>query len=362
MKVLMLSPYPYEAAATRVRCAQYIPYLEAHGARVVLLSFMSTRLFRIVYRHGYAAGKLRYGLVDGGRRLAVWLRARRFDLIFLYREFLPVGPPLAEQLLAWLGVPLVLDFDDAIFLAPSSPANQWLNILKPRGKVPWLLRMSKAATVGNAFLARYAGRYQERVEVLPSSVDTELFRPAGRGSAARREKPVTLGWVGSPTTSPYLGLITQALQELARRYTFRVRVVGALEVWRVPGVVIEQHAWRLAAEVRHFQSLDIGLYPLPRTLWAEGKCGYKALQYWAVGIPVVCSPVGVLPGMVEPGVNGYLAETPDEWVEALGRLLENGALRRSMGEAGRAMVVARYSARVVAPRLHALFASVLEGA
>ena len=356
MKILMLSPYPYEAAATRVRCAQYLPYLQAQGVKVALRSFMSSQLFEIVYRQGHAARKFELAFVDVVRRFTDWIRAMRFDLIFLYRELLPFGPPLAEQMLAWTGTPVVFDFDDAIFLAQANPANRWLEMLKPRGKVARLVRMSKGVTAGNAFLANYASRYHDHVDIVPSAVDTELFRPA---AAERRSATLTLGWVGSPTTGPYLTLLTEALQQLARRFDFRVKVVGAFKPWRVEGVKIEHHPWRLDMEVRHFQSLDIGLYPLPRTLWAEGKCGYKALQYWAVGIPAVCSRVGVLNDMVQHGVNGFLAETTDEWVAALSALIEDVTLRRRMGDAGRSLVAERYSVHVTAPKLHAIFDSVL---
>jgi glycosyltransferase involved in cell wall biosynthesis len=356
MKVLMLSPFPYEAAATRVRCAQYIPYLQAQGVQTVLRSFMSPHLFAIVYRRGYAAAKLWHTIRAGLRRIGDWVRAERFDLIFVYRELLPFGPPLAEQLLVWSGKPLVFDFDDAIFLAPSSPANRRLQFLKLRGKVRRLVCMSRGVTAGNAFLATYARQFNDAVEVFPSTVDTECFCPGVRNDA---NTPITLGWVGSPTTAPYLNLLSEALRILAQRFDFRLKIVGAPHRWTAPGVRVEQYPWSLGREVSDFQSLDIGLYPLPRSLWALGKCGYKALQYWAVGIPVVCSPVGVLGEMVRPGENGFVAATTEEWVSAISRLIEDAALRRRLGQAGRAMVEEQYSVHAFAPRLQAFFSSVV---
>jgi glycosyltransferase involved in cell wall biosynthesis len=109
--------------------------------------------------------------------------------------------------------------------------------------------------------------------------------------------------------------------------------------------------WDEATETAEIGNFDVGIMPLPDNPWERGKCGFKLIQYMACGKPVVASPVGVNREIVVEGVNGFLASTQKEWVDALLRLKENPALRRTMGERGRRMVEERYCLQVTAPRL-----------
>ena len=79
----------------------------------------------------------------------------------------------------------------------------------------------------------------------------------------------------------------------------------------------------------------------------------------ALGIPTVCSPVGVNTDIVHDGANGFLAQTEDEWVDKLTRLLHSVDLRQRLGAAGRATVEQNYSAMAQAPRVYEIFESVL---
>jgi glycosyltransferase involved in cell wall biosynthesis len=102
--------------------------------------------------------------------------------------------------------------------------------------------------------------------------------------------------------------------------------------------------------------LDIGLMPLPDDPWTQGKGGFKALQYLALEIPAVVSPVGINQEIVIQGMNGYLAVTDEEWLDSISRLIEDKSLRVRLGQAGRRHVEAHYSVEVVAPVFLKLFA------
>jgi glycosyltransferase involved in cell wall biosynthesis len=109
-----------------------------------------------------------------------------------------------------------------------------------------------------------------------------------------------------------------------------------------------------------FNTCDVGVYPLTEDEWTKGKCGFKAIQFMACGVPVVASAVGVNREIITDGVNGFLASSEDEWVEKLTRLADDPTLRRRMGEAGRQTIEERYSLRVNAPRMAATLRGVLE--
>src|SRR4029077_13458565 len=130
------------------------------------------------------------------------------------------------------------------------------------------------------------------------------------------------------STFPYLESIFPVLTELAKDYDFRLKVVGAgKDEITVPGVEVENLRWNLEREVEDFQSLDIGLYPIDASLysgkWAAGKSGFKALQYMAVGIPYVSTPVGASGEIGVVGTTHFSAENNEEWHQSLARLISN---------------------------------------
>jgi glycosyltransferase involved in cell wall biosynthesis len=252
--------------------------------------------------------------------------------------------------------PIIFDLDDAVWVGYASPTYGALlsRLLKAPGKTHFTLTAAARVIAGNPFVAEYARRYNARTDVVPTVVDTDQFRPA---PATARATPV-LGWIGTHSSLQYLRAIVPALQRLAARRRFVLRVVGAT-LDDAPGVTVENVPWSLAREVLDFQALDIGLYPLVEDDWSQGKSGFKAIQYMACGVPVVASPVGVTCDMIRHGENGLLARDNQQWEEQLDALLQSPARRRVIGEAGRADAVARWSLAVHAPRVVDIVRSVL---
>ncbi|MEO7826436.1 MAG: glycosyltransferase family 4 protein, partial [Allosphingosinicella sp.] len=224
------------------------------------------------------------------------------------------------------------------------------------GKLEPLLRGAAAACVGNAYLQGYAARFCERTMILPTVVDTAVY---GAAAVPRPLRPVTIGWIGSPSTWPYMRPILPLLRALAQSRGIRVRVVGAGPAAcadAFPGLDLVE--WSEETEVDEVRAMDIGVMPLPDDIWAQGKCGYKLIQYMACALPAVASPVGINCEIVAPGENGFLPTNEPEWRDALLRLIDDTALRQAFGTAGRRRVEERYSLAVHAPRFIQLLKSV----
>ena len=355
IRVLALSPIPIEGAGCRFRIAQYVPYLRDAGFEVTIKSFYTRQYFDLVYQPGHRLRKAASFVGLALRTLNEALSVGHYDLVFLYREAVPLGPPLIERLIARYRVPILYDFDDAIFLPAVSEANRSILFLKDPSRVARIIKMSTAVVVGNEFLATFARQYHHRVTVIPTAVDTERFVP--RPVRASEPPELTVGWIGSPTTFPYLQSLAPQLQQLAARRPFVLKVSGAGKPVQFPGVRVEEVPWSLAQEVTLFNSCDVGVYPLTDDDWARGKCGFKAIQFMSCGVPVVAAAVGVNTDIVRDGENGFLAVTPSDWVEKLERLLTDAALRARFAAAGRATIEQRYSLRVNAPRLADLMRS-----
>lgn len=356
IRVLALVPGVADTIpAQRFRIEQWEAGLRALGVQIEFEPFMSPDLQAILYQPGKYGAKA--GLIfDALARRAKRLRyLKKFDLVYVLRETALLGPALFEHWIRIKKVPYVFDFDDAIFLPNASEANRAFALLKFPRKTATACQLAAHVIAGNDYLAEYARRFNSRVTVVPTTIDTEAYRPPQPHRESHRPQLV---WTGSPTTAPYLESLGGALLRLRKRHDFRLRVIGAPRVF-LPGIDIEMLPWRAESEALDLQGAWAGLMPVPDDLWGRGKCGCKALQYMGVGIPVVCSPVGMNTELVRDGENGFLASSEDEWVEKLTLVINSAELRRSLGQSGRQTVEAWYSANVQAPRVYQIFRSVM---
>lgn len=344
MKVLILSWYGRLGPSSRMRMWQFLPWLEREGIECTLAPLIGDDLLRERFRDGrYPLGGL---LRSYARRIADLARSRRFDVIWIEKEALPWLPAGLELWLAGRA-PLVIDYDDAVFHRYDLNARGWVRRLFGTrfGRV---MTAAHAVTAGNGYLAdRALSAGARRVQVIPTVVDLGRYSPKAPGSSGG--KPVIV-WIGTFSTAGYLKLLSGPLATLGGSREFRLRVIGG-PVEPFPGVDMESIPWSEAREAAALGECDIGVMPLLDTPWERGKCGYKLIQYMACGLPVVASPVGANAEIVRDGENGLLAKTPEEWVEALDRLLGDAALRRRMGEAGRLRVEQEYCLERVAPRI-----------
>ncbi len=264
------------------------------------------------------------------------------ELLFVHRKTYPAS---LARLLRRTARRLVFDMDDALDLPPPSRPADERTLRRYRQRFEQTVGEFDLVLCGNRELA---GRLPHtRFEVLPTPVDT------GRFSPARLDPPrgKTLGWVGHSDNLPYLEALSEPLRELARRHAGLRLVVVADRPPRLPGLDVEFRRWSLEAEVRCFDGIQVGLMPLEDTPWARGKCAFKAIQYLALGIPAVASPVGMNGEVVVDGETGWLADGPRAWVDALDRLLADPCRAREMGAAGRRLVERDYSLRAVSRRL-----------
>ncbi len=359
IRVLALSPIPEEGAGCRFRVSQYIPYLEANGFTVAVEPFYTPDFFRLVYRPGHFLRKTAGFTKLVRRRLEVVRSLQDYDLVLLYREAIPIGPPWIERAIAKRGLPIVLDFDDAIFLRSVSEANRAIAFLKNPARVAEVIRLSRHVIVGNTFLAEYAKDFNPAVTIVPTVVDTTKFVP--RADRAMPPSGPVVGWIGSPTTYHYLESMAGLLREAASRHQFTLKISGAGKAVRFDGVAVQDVPWSTSREVELFSTCDIGIYPLSDDDWARGKCGFKAIQFMACGVPVVAAAVGVNREIIRDGENGFLASTHGEWATKLERLLTDPALRERFAAAGRRTIEQHYALHVTAPQIERILRDAATG-
>jgi glycosyltransferase involved in cell wall biosynthesis len=335
--MLCLTKYTAKGPSSRYRLLQFQPHLEAAGIEVDIRPLHDDDYLdrRFSGRRASRTYLLRKMLA----RLAVLTTARRYDIVFIQKEIFPWVPGVVEAALEAVRVPMVVDFDDAIFLLYRN--HRWL-----ARKIDRVIARCDLVLAGNRYLADYARRFNQHTILFPTVVDTSRFTPADRDVP---DTPV-VGWIGSPETVGYLRDIAPTLDELRERADFELLVVGAEN----PGtqrVSWRSHAWSEADEADDLRAMDVGIMPLPDGDWSRGKCSLKLLQYMSTGIPTVSSPRGSAPDIVTDGVDGMLAETPHEWRARLETLFTSADLRATMGRSARARVEDAFSLSRHGPEL-----------
>jgi glycosyltransferase involved in cell wall biosynthesis len=340
-KVLILCLHrPNRSPSQRFRFEQYLPYLEEKGYSFEFSYLLDAADDKVFYQPGHAIRKAGIVFKSTWKRWKELRKASQYDMVFVQREAYMLGTAYFERAIA-RKTPLVFDFDDSIWMQKTSEANRRLGFLKDAEKTARIIQSSRKIFAGNQFLADYARQFNQDVVIVPTTIDTSVYKKVSSKSPANR---VCIGWSGSFSTIQHFSLAIPALKKIKNKFGDKVyfKIIGDgnyfckdLDTSGVP--------WIAATELQDLSEIDIGIMPLPDDEWAKGKCGLKGLQYMALGITTLMSPVGVNKAIIEHSVNGYLPNNEQEWVDTLSILVDNTELRNRIGMAGMQTVIDKYS-------------------
>ncbi len=336
MKVLALTRYSRSGASSRLRFLQYLPYLKS--AEIQLEIFP---LFSDSYVSNLQSGYRSTTEVISAylKRIKSLRLASEFDLLWIEKDTLPWLPDQFELGFANGNTPMAIDYDDAVFHSYDQHRSYLVRKLL-KDKHSELMRRSSLVIAGNEYLAKFARQAgAKRVEIVPTVVDINRYPPRIVNSQNTSELPL-VGWIGQRATASFLLPLVSVFQQMVAKREARFAAIGIdTEAFELP---MQSISWSEETEVESLSSFDIGIMPLVDEPFERGKCGYKLIQYMACGIPVVASPVGVNNQIVDHGVNGFLVDSPEEWLSALRILASDVKLRMRMGQAGRLKVAQHY--------------------
>ena len=341
-KVLFLLPYPLDKAPSqRFRIEAFFPLLQVNNISFSTQVFFNSGAWEVLYKNGSIFKKV-VAVIKGfaKRTWASLFLVHQYDYIVVHREAAPLGPPVFEWIIAKLWKKkIIFDFDDAIWIPNISEQNRLATLVKCFWKTSKICKWAYKVSAGNDFLAQFARKYNDSVVVIPTCVDTEdrynkvVEQNTGRPS---------IGWTGSHSTIKYLDEIAPVLQKLDADFDFDFYVIcnkpPLLQLKNLKYI-----EWNEKTEIEDLGKLNIGVMPLTADQWSEGKCGFKIIQYLALGIPAVASPVGVNSKIIEHSTNGFLCSTNEEWYSNLKQLLRDESHRATMGKEGREKIIKGFS-------------------
>jgi glycosyltransferase involved in cell wall biosynthesis len=324
---------------------QYLPFLKELGLQVDVHSFYQESYLKYFYQKGYRNWSDM--LASYLKRADLMKKLRNYDLIWIEKEIFPWLPALLEKYIHRVGIPYVVDYDDAIFHKYDLHSNRIVRRVLGR-KIDTVMACAELVIAGNRYLSKRARVVAgaKNVLMLPTVIDLSRYQMCNIKDNTR----FTIGWIGSPTTAVYLKPVLPLLRELRTQLGIRIVLVGASQD-QFPYEPFEFLSWSENSEVKSIQTFDVGIMPLPDTPWAKGKCGYKLIQYMACGVPVVASDIGANKDIIDHGQQGFLTTTLKDWYEAIKALYSSADLRKSMSHESRDRVEKRYHLGVTAPVL-----------
>ena len=356
MRILFLTQYPKIAPSPRYRVYQLVEWLEQNGVQCDVRPLVDEVAYLKSRKKGNLLWKAKLMTSAYLKRRSIAKKARDYDLVYILKGAFMYGPPRIERLIRKTGVPMIFDFDDAIFIHKGSTSNGIVDRFRSTDRIPETIKMVDRVVVPNSYLADYSSKLNPNVTVVAEAEDTVKFtsRPAHQPS-----DKIVIGWIGSPSTVKYLKLIQGALREICQRHPHVViRTVGGN--FESEGVRVENLPWTFDQEIQNFHALDIGIMPLPMEEWSKGKSGCKLRQYMASGVPGVATKIGYNCELVENDDHGLLVETESEWVAALEKLVLDHELRNKIAKAARESVVQRFSIPVIGPQLIKAFEQTIQ--
>lgn len=342
-RILFLVPYPLGIAPSqRFRFEQYFDALRERGFDFEVRPFLDEEAMRVLYTPGNILLKIWKVKLGFFKRIADLFTLGRFDVVFIHREAAPIGPPLFEWLIAKVfKKKVIFDFDDAIWIPNTSASNPFISFYKRYRNAENTCAWAWKVSCGNAYLRDHASKFNPAAFINPTTIDTvghhNLAKTFGNG-------PVVIGWTGTHSTVRYLDKVVPLLRPTEQEFSFEFLVIAD----KRPDFELKSLRfvpWDKATEIEDLLQMDVGIMPLENDQWAKGKCGFKALQYMALGIPAIVSPVGVNTEIVTHGINGWVCESDDEWMKTLRAILSDPDRLSSLSDAARSTVESRYSVK-----------------
>ncbi|MGB1206775.1 MAG: glycosyltransferase family 4 protein [Chitinophagales bacterium] len=342
-KIAIICPYPHGiVAGQRFRYEQYLDFLTNEGYTISIFPFLDETTNNKLYNNSKLFFKIFSILKSLLKRFFLLFSISKYDYLFIYREATLIGPPFFEFFATKvLKKKIILDFDDAIWKQQTAINNTFIARLRhSKNKTEKLCSWAYKVSCGNYFLCDYVKKINENTIYIPTTIDTQNLHNQIK-THEKKEKTV-IGWTGSFSTMIYLDIVYEIMEELAKKYPIEFHIISNKKP-KINKDFIVYKNWNKETEIADLMCFDIGIMPLFDTEWEQGKCGFKALQYMALGIPALVSPVGVNTEIIENNKNGLFATQASEWLEKLSILIESPTYRQQLGKSGRKTIEKRYS-------------------
>ncbi|MCG2712672.1 MAG: glycosyltransferase [Candidatus Omnitrophica bacterium] len=347
MKVIFVTRENSQMPAVRVRCYNFAKYLEKAG--------ICTEVFSYADMLGAKSGKDEKHMSWFWKiyyNLQAYRRLSCEDAIFIiqrvnYHSFAPL----------FLGIfkkrKLILDLDD---WEAREDISYYFNRI-PSSKAEIMMRFIAKRSVlcigASRFLIRFLSCYSNKVLYIPTTVDTDVFKPDKK---PRQKSGLILSWLGTMYRNDNvenINFLIECFKALADDYpqlkleirgdgTFYEQVYDLVEKCNPKRVLLKP--WISPQNVaQYLEEIDIGVMPLiQNSKFNKSKSPTRLFEYMAMEKPVVVSAVGEANEIIIDGFNGLLADNKADFINKLRTLIEDRDLRENLGKNARETIISKY--------------------
>ena len=327
-KILIICPYPQNTVpGQRLKYEQYLNFLSKNEFDIKISPFFSKSTHDILYEKGFFFRKTLGVILGYIKRIFGSFFLPFYDGVYIFLYVVPFSGSILERWYRLLSKKIIYDIDDLVYLLNTSSTNSIASYFRSSGKYFYLMKKSNHVITCTPYLDKIVKQHNSKTTDISSTVDTNLYLPI---NTYDNKKELVIGWTGSYSSTAYLNSISDILVEITKKFNCKFLAIGSRD-FEVNNLAFKKIPWNAKTEVKDLQKIDIGVYPLPGLEWDQGKSGLKAIQFMALGIPVVASAIGANFRVIEHGKSGFLVKSREEWYQYLSQLISDSNLRKNLG-------------------------------
>ena len=335
-KIYFFPKYSSKAPSSRYRIYEYLPYYQQAGIKFIVSPLLGDWYLSALWGHKSKFRVLFLIIVTYLKRIASVLFIPHNSIVYIGAELLPYMPSWLESYLHFRGIKYLIEFDDAVF---HNYENKNIIIRKLyREKFRKVISKASLVICGCRYLADYSKQWNKNVLIIPTSIDKNKYN-----------KTISctnniIGWIGSSTTSPNIKIVIPALKKLSEEFNFELHLIGFDKKYEylLNGINYRLIDWTSETEVSELSQFTIGIMPLYDTPGNRGKCAFKLVQYMAVGIPTISTPLQSNID-IDKKCGNLFANTEEEWYIAFKDLLFNPDRRNQVGNNNKRVAMQHYT-------------------
>ncbi len=313
--VLCLTKYSNKGASSRIRILSNVGFYEDNGYKFKVSPLLSDNYLDAVYSAKYLIARIIYAkclLVRIFFLLREILFCKKYDIIYVEYEILPYIPWRFEGFLYTLGRKVLVEFDDPIYLKYKD--NRFLV-----NKFRYLSEIASTIVVSSSVMRSHflSLNNNSTVKILDTPVD--IYK-----TNHLQSKKNIVGWIGSPTSEPYLLNIIPKILPILKTSGWRLEVIGVSKNFlNLVGGEFRDYItiteWYNGVDRLILPTWKIGLLPLDLSEWTYARDAYKANMYLSMSIFTVCDNVPSTRELHHKYGHCVLVDDPSDWGEALSK-------------------------------------------
>ena len=338
--IVFFTKYTEKGPSSRYRSYQYKSYLE-NEFNLYYYPLFNDEYIDNLYRN---RGRNYLHLIKAyiSRILRVLSLMGTNKIVFIEYELLPYFPPFLEYFLYKTKVNFILDYDDAIF-HNYDKHNSYLVKCLFKNKIKVIAKYAYFIITGSPYLSSYFLQYNKDVIEIPTSI---LFGKYDSCLKSITENDyLSIGWIGSKYTSINvinLSSVIEKFQYFNPKVKFKLMGFDKSLEFHLNCSNVEFYEWSENKELFFLNSIDLGIMPLTNTFFNQGKCGFKLIQYMAMGKPTISTPLEANIKINRNG-NNMFANSEQEWYECICKFIANSKFYKDVGVKNKDIVRQYYS-------------------